>query len=289
MDSTTGSPDVMIGANYTLPNFESVSRFSTSSSVVNARLVVIIAADHVLQNRLILSIDELDVFVSHSCVAPPVLTDGSSAQVLIIDFDLEGSFELLSEVRSLPRSAVIGLTDSPVVSQALRELGIQMVFGKEVTPDVLLEAVRVCLNPRPSTTEPSDTQILIVDDEREIRDLVSVVLGNRGYQTLKAGDGETALQLVEENPRIALVLLDVRLPGCDGMTVLTQIREKHPDMAIVMITGLVNRELAQESIRSGAFDYVVKPLDFSRIPDTVRAALSHRDYLHRAWWKPLLG
>src|SRR4030095_7342871 len=126
MDSTTGPPDVMIGANYTLHNFESVSRFSTSSSVVNARLVVIIAADHVLQNRLILSIDELDVFVSHSCVAPPVLTDGSSAQVLIIDFDLEDSFELLSEVRSLPRTVVIGLTDSPVVSQALRELGIQM-------------------------------------------------------------------------------------------------------------------------------------------------------------------
>ena len=102
---------------------------------------MIIAADHVLQNRLILSIEDLDVFVSHSCVAPPVLTDGSSAQVLIADFDLEGSFELLSEVRLLPRTSVIGLTDSPVVSQTLRELGIQMVFGREVTPAVLLEAV----------------------------------------------------------------------------------------------------------------------------------------------------
>jgi CheY-like chemotaxis protein len=256
---------------------------------VNARLIVIISADHVLQNRLILSLDELDVFVSHSCVAPPVLTDGSSSQVLIVDFDLEGSFEMLSDVRSLPRTGIIGLTDSPVVSQALRELGLQLIFGREVTPDVLLDAVRVCLDPRPSTTEPSDIQILIVDDETEIRDLVSVVLGKRGYQILKTGDGESALQLVEENPSIALVLLDIRLPGCDGMTVLTQIREKHPDMAVVMITGLLNRELAQESIRSGAFDYVVKPLDVSRIPDMVRVALSHRDYLHRAWWKPLLG
>jgi hypothetical protein len=143
-----GSPDVTIGANYTPQDFESVSRFSTSFSVVNARLIVIIAADHVLQNRLILSLDELDVFVSHSCVAPPVLTDGSSSQVLIVDFDLEGSFELLSEVRSLPRTGIIGLTDSPVVSQALRELGLQLIFGRDVTPDVLLDAVRVCLDPR---------------------------------------------------------------------------------------------------------------------------------------------
>ena len=256
---------------------------------MNARLIVIIAADHVLQNRLILSLDELDVFVSHSCVAPPVLTDGSSSQVLIVDFDLEGSFELLSEVRSLPRTSIIGLTDSPVVSQALRELGVQMIFGREVSPDVLLEGVRAGLEPRPSTAEPSDTQILIVDDEAEIRDIVSVVLGKRGYQILKTGDGESALQLLEKNPSIALVLLDIRLPDRDGMTVLSQIREKHPDMAVVMITGLVNRELAQESIRSGAFDYVVKPLDVSRIPDMVKAALNHRDYLQRAWWKPLLG
>jgi FixJ family two-component response regulator len=56
-----------------------------------------------------------------------------------------------------------------------------------------------------------------------------------------------------------------------------------------MITGLVDREVARQSMRLGAFDYITKPLDVGLIPDIVAAALSHRDYMQRPWWKPLMS
>ena len=95
--------------------------------------------------------------------------------------------------------------------------------------------------------------------------------------------------MIEKNPGIALVLLDIRLPGCGGMTVLAKIREKRSDIAVIMITGLIDREVAQQSIRLGAFDYIVKPVDFGLLPDIIAAAVSHRDYLQRPWWKRLMG
>jgi CheY-like chemotaxis protein len=208
---------------------------------------------------------------------------------MIVDFDLQGGFELLSEVRRLPRTAIIGLTDSVEISQQLKALGIQMVFGRGVAADTVLKAVRTCLDQMPALKENSEIQILIVDDEVEIRDILSVVLKKRGYQILNTGDGETALRMIEDNPNIALVLLDLRLPGCGGMTVLRDIRENHPDLAVIMITGLVDHEVARQSIRLGAFDYIVKPLDTGILPDVVAAALNHRDYLRRPWWKRLMG
>jgi CheY-like chemotaxis protein len=256
---------------------------------MDARVIVIIGRDRILQELLKLSGDNLDVFVTHSIVAPPVLTDGSLPQVLVIDFDNPGSFELLSEVRFLPRTAIIGLTNSAEVSQRLKAAGIQMIFDPGVGTETLVEAVRACIDDMAAATGNADIQILIVDDEKEIRDILHEVLKKRRYRILKTGDGEVALRMIEKNPDIALVLLDIRLPGCGGMTVLAKIREEHPDIAVIMITGLIDREVAQQSIRLGAFDYIVKPLDLGLLPDVIAAALSHREYTQRPWWKRLMS
>jgi CheY-like chemotaxis protein len=256
---------------------------------MDARVIVIIGRDRILQELLKLSGDNLDVFVTHSTVAPPVLTDGSLPQVLIIDFDIEGSFELLSELRFLPRTAIIGLTHAAEVSRKLKAASIQMIFGRDAGTETLVEAVRACLDEMPAAIGNADIQILIVDDEKEIRDILNEVLKKHGYRILKTGDGEVALQMIEKNPDIALVLLDIRLPGCGGMTVLAKIREEHPDIAVIMITGLIDREVAQQSIRLGAFDYIVKPLDVALLPDVIAAALSHREYIQRPWWKRFMS
>jgi CheY-like chemotaxis protein len=256
---------------------------------MDARVIVIIGRDRILQDLLKLSGDNLDVFVTHSTVGPPVLTDGSFPQVLIIDFDNQGSFDLLADVRFLPRTAIIGLTNSAEVSQKLKAASVQMIFARDARTDTLVEAVRACLDEMPAATGNADIQILIVDDEKEIRDILNEVLKKRGYRILKTGDGEVALQMIEKNPGIALVLLDIRLPGCGGMTVLAKIREQHPDIAVIMITGLIDREVAQQSIRLGAFDYIVKPLDVGLLPDVIAAALSHREYTQRPWWKRFMS
>lgn len=256
---------------------------------MDARLIVIIGKDRILQDVLKLSGDDLDVFVTRSCSAAPLLTDGSFRQIVILDFSLEGSFELLSQIRPLPRTAVIGLTDSSEVSEKLKAGGIQHVFGRAVSTDVLLEAVRACLESLPTSAAQADVQILVVDDEKDIRDLFFEALRKHGYRVLKTGEGDVVLEIIEKNPDIALVLLDIRLPGRGGMEVLAKIREYRPDIAVIMITGLVDREVARQTMRLGAFDYIIKPFDVALLPDLVTAGLSHRDYLQRPWWKRLMG
>ena len=101
-------------------------------------------------------------------------------------------------------------------------------------------------------------KILLVDDEKMILDLASLVLESRGYQPIRAQDGETALRLVEEE-KPPLVLLDYMLPGMDGMSVLRQIREKFPQTYVVMLTGKGSEEIAVELMKAGASDYILKP------------------------------
>ncbi|MBN2429075.1 MAG: response regulator [Deltaproteobacteria bacterium] len=101
-------------------------------------------------------------------------------------------------------------------------------------------------------------KILVVDDEKMILDLASLVLESRGYQAIRARDGESALNLVEkESPQ--LVLLDYMLPGMDGMRVLRTIREKYPKTYVVMLTGKGSEEIAVELMKAGASDYILKP------------------------------
>ena len=248
---------------------------------MDARLIVIIGKDRILQDLLKLSGDDLDVFVAHSCAAPPLLTDGSYRQVVIIDLAVEGSFELLSQARPLPRTAIIGLTDSSEISQKLQAGGIDSVFGRSVSTGRLLEAVRVCLGEMPAVTPEQNLQILIVDDDKEIRDMIFEVLKKNGYRVLKTGEGDVAFQMIETNPDIAPVLLDIRLPGRGGLEVLAKIRDCRPDVAVIMISGLVDREVARQTMRLGAFDYLIKPVDMVLLPNLVAMALGHRDYLQR--------
>ena len=228
---------------------------------MDARLILIISKDRILQDVLKLSGDDLDVFVTRSCSAAPLLTDGSFRQIVILDFSLEGSFELLAQIRPLPRTTVIALTDSSEVSQKLKAGAIQNVFGRTAGTDVLLDAVRACLEALPTSAAQADIQILVVDDDKDIRDLLFEALRKNGYRVLKTGEGDVALQMIESNPDIALTLLDISLPGRGGMEVLARIRGRRPDIAVIMITGLVDREVARQTMRLGAFDYIIKPFD----------------------------
>jgi CheY-like chemotaxis protein len=256
---------------------------------MDARLIVIIGKDRVLQDVLRLSGDDLDVFVTRSCTAPPLITDGSFRQVVVLDFSVEGCFELLSQLKALPRTAVIGLTDSPDVSTKLKAQGIQTVYPRAVTTDLMLEGVRDSIAALPGVPPRSDVHILVVDDEKDIRDLLYEALRKAGYFALKTGDGNVALQMIENNPDIALVLLDIRIEGRGGLEVLAEIRQHRPDIGVIMVTGLVDREIARQTIRMGAFDYLIKPFDVAVLPDLIAAALSHREYLQLPWWKRLIG
>ena len=103
------------------------------------------------------------------------------------------------------------------------------------------------------------TRILVVDDDQVVRLSYQRSLQSISGNVEAAGDGEEALHSMERNP-FDVVLLDLRMPGQDGMTVLRTIKQKWPDSEVVIITGYPTLDSAKEAVRLGAYDYLAKPV-----------------------------
>lgn len=118
------------------------------------------------------------------------------------------------------------------------------------------------------------SDILIVDDEADIRELVAGVLEDEGHATRLARDSDEAIYAIEER-RPSLVVLDVWLQGSrlDGLEILAHIKKQHPDLPIVVISGHGNIETAVTAIKRGAYDYIEKPFNADRLLLVVTRAL----------------
>lgn len=107
-------------------------------------------------------------------------------------------------------------------------------------------------------------KILVVDDERAIRDFFSETLREEGYEVLSAGGGDEASAIIrEENVQIAIC--DIKMPGMDGLELLRYIRDVSPETVVILVTAYASVETAVNALRSGAFDYFLKPLIFEDI------------------------
>ena len=114
-------------------------------------------------------------------------------------------------------------------------------------------------------------KILIVDDERAIRNSLGEVLMDEGYEVETAEDGATALGMVEKE-KYDIIFCDIKMPGMDGTEVLSRIRESGVESAVVMISGHGDIDTAVDCIKNGAFDFIQKPLDLNRLLITIRNA-----------------
>jgi two-component system response regulator (stage 0 sporulation protein F) len=116
-------------------------------------------------------------------------------------------------------------------------------------------------------------RILVVDDEAPVREVLSEYFSTEGYAVESAGSGAEALSAVRGG-RVDLVLLDVRMPGLDGVQVLRKIREFGSGVPVIMVTANEDVALAKETLKLGAFDYVAKPFDFDYLDRAVAAGLA---------------
>ena len=119
------------------------------------------------------------------------------------------------------------------------------------------------------------SRVLIVDDERGIRRSLKGVFEDEGYTTDVAATGEECLDCIE-GEKFDLILLDVWLPGIDGIETLKRIREKEASTAVIMISGHATIATAVSATKLGAYDFIEKPLSIEHTMLTVRNALSHR-------------
>jgi DNA-binding NtrC family response regulator len=118
--------------------------------------------------------------------------------------------------------------------------------------------------------------ILIVEDEAKMRRLLELNLGEDGFSTLSAGDAETGLKLLRENP-VDLVVTDLKLPGMNGLEFLQTIKRQNAAMPVVVMTAFGSVETAVEAMKAGASDYVLKPFSLTEMRLVIHKELDVRN------------
>ncbi len=117
--------------------------------------------------------------------------------------------------------------------------------------------------------------ILIVDDEKEFLELMNNRMHKRGFTVVTANTGEKALELVAAEKFDAIVL-DVKMPGIDGIETLRRIKSMHPDLPVLLLTGHASIEAAMTGVETGAVDYLLKPVPINDLIMRLRDIASRR-------------
>jgi two-component system, NtrC family, response regulator PilR len=127
----------------------------------------------------------------------------------------------------------------------------------------------------PAATDRRPPRILVVDDERSMRELLAIVLRREGYEVLLADNGRTAIELLEREP-VDLLISDIKMPDLSGVDVLRAAKRIDQDILGIMITAFASTETAVEAMRLGACDYLSKPFDIDLLKMKVREKIENR-------------
>ncbi|MBU1628327.1 sigma-54 dependent transcriptional regulator, partial [bacterium] len=114
-------------------------------------------------------------------------------------------------------------------------------------------------------------QILVIDDKRNILHVISAVLKREGYGVITATSGEEAILKLKKNP-IDIVITDYLLPGMDGLKILELVKEKDPNIPVILITAYGSIEMAVEAMKLGAYNYLTKPVNYNEMLVLIREA-----------------
>jgi len=118
-------------------------------------------------------------------------------------------------------------------------------------------------------------QLLLVDDEERFLETTKRLLEKRGVEALTATDALDALTILDAQ-RVDVVVLDVKMPGLDGVEVLRKIKQEQPLVEVIMLTGHASVESAIAGLKLGAFDYLMKPCDISALLEKVNQAYAKK-------------
>jgi two-component system, NtrC family, response regulator PilR len=118
-------------------------------------------------------------------------------------------------------------------------------------------------------------RILIVDDEEIIRYSLAILLRREGYSVYEANNGAEALRMQEEEP-FDLIISDVEMPEMKGTELLKKVLSKWPETYMIIITAFASVDTAVDALRQGAYDYIIKPLDFDDLLHRVHRIVEHK-------------
>ena len=200
-------------------------------------------------------------------------------QLILLDADLAGRswFDTAKEIRSfddaIPIVLLRGTTDLDGKTEELKRLSITDVLRKDLGAEALVKGVETALTRarhRPKDAG-SDVKlrgtILTVDDDPQVQKLLKAFFESQGFRVIVAGSGEEALQAMAQKP--LAVLLDVNMPGMDGLVALKKIKASHPKIPIIMASGAGEESIVRESLDAGAYDFVAKPFNLEYLETVV--------------------
>ncbi len=251
-------------------------------------VVLVVAKDQELVDLLVRSLKARNL----AAFGTAVIGDGIRSTellrptVVVVDPTSEECFALLDDLSGGWQSiGLVAIAESEVAASRARDIGIdEVVMGDDV--NAVVNAVIELLQKRSDfPARRAGTRILVVDDEPGIVDILSGVLGRRGYEVIGAGTGTEALEIADRDPGIELVLLDVILPDKGGVDTLRELKQRHPALTVILMSAIADSEIAHHAVRLGAFDYVVKPFDIDELEGRIIAGLAAEEFHHLPWWR----
>ncbi|MDZ7697998.1 MAG: response regulator [Deltaproteobacteria bacterium] len=120
------------------------------------------------------------------------------------------------------------------------------------------------------------TRVLVVDDEKEFVEMLSLRLQEVGEKVTAAYSGRECLDMLKDT-QIDVVILDIKMPGMDGMETLREIKKRFPLVEVIMLTGHGSAETAVEGMKLGAYDYLMKPADFDDLTTKLQGARKRKE------------
>jgi DNA-binding response OmpR family regulator len=205
-------------------------------------------------------------------------------RITLLDINMPemNGIEVLKKIRAVdPKAPVIMLTGKGEVAHEYeaRQLGVTEFLRKGLSLDIVVQSMERVMQqpvkPPASPSQSTDAQkapahlqeagsILVVDDEPPIRELLKKYLSTRGYQVRVAAGGQQALDLVDQKSP-DLIVLDVHMPGMNGIEVLRRLRAKNYAGGVLLLTASVDETLLREGLELGSVDVLGKPVDLERL------------------------
>lgn len=191
-------------------------------------------------------------------------------RIIFMDIKMPGinGVETFIQIKSLsPQTTVIMMTAfamEELIKKAIQE-GAYSVLYKPLDMEKVFSIVETCLE--------SKTLILMVDDQLEHRATLKGILERKGYSVVEAHNGYECLEQVKER-KFNVIILDIKLPGMDGVETLKQVKAIRPDVSVLMVTGYSVQNLVEDAMQSGAYACLHKPFDVEKIMNTISGCLS---------------
>jgi two-component system response regulator (stage 0 sporulation protein F) len=192
----------------------------------------------------------------------------------------ESGISALKQIKGFHKNlpvVVYSAAMTPELEGAARQAGATEVLAKGTDLALFISQVKNVIDAKCAAGHKpppaKDSTILIVDDEDDVRSVLKKFFERKGYKTIEAASGEEAVRLVG-SCKISAVLLDIKMPGMDGLTVLGKMREKDPNLVVVMVTAMGDDETIKKAMDMGACGYALKPFDFLYLELMVTSRIS---------------